>query len=188
VIDRSQRAATSDGAITDRGDVPSSVRPRNLRDFDRSGYDKGRSTLMQAAWFATLHLVFKKWWFPPKLRPSILRRFGARIGTGAVIRHGVIVQWPWKLSVGDHCWIGERSWFINLEPISIGNDVCISQGAVICSGSHVADDVRFRYDNAPIHIRDGAWIALGATVLRGVTVPAGHVVPAGTVLRSSPGV
>lgn len=157
---------------------------RRLADFDRRGYDKGRSVPVQALWHAVQHLVFVKWWLPPRLRPPILRAFGARIGQRVLIRHGVVIQWPWKVEVGDDVWIGERAWFITLEPIRIGNDVCISQGAVLCSGSHRHDDPRFRYDNAPVEIQDGAWVAIGATVLRGVTIGPGALVPAGSVART----
>lgn len=156
---------------------------RQLSDFDARGYDKGRSLLGQAAWFAVLHLVFKKWWLPARCRPSLLRRFGATVGNGVLIRHDVVVQWPWKLTIGDDVWIGERAWIINLEQVVIEHDVCISQGAVLCTGSHVHADPRFGYDNGPITVRQGAWVALGAVVLRGVTVGTDALVPAGAVVR-----
>ena len=160
---------------------------RDLANFDRRGYDKGRPFLMQAGWFAVMHLFFVKWWFPARLRPALLRAFGATVGERVLIRHGVIIQWPWKVKIGDDCWVGERVWLITLESITLGDDVCLSQGAVLCTGSHLAEDPRFSYDNAPIVVEDGAWIALRATVLRGVTVPAGAVVGAGSVLRRGSG-
>ena len=60
------------------------------------------------------------------------------------------MHWPWKLSIGDHCWIGEGAWLLNLEPITIGHDVCISQEALLCNGSHDRCDPALEYDNAPI--------------------------------------
>lgn len=161
------------------------VLDRRLADFDRSGYDKGRSVLGQAAWFAVCHLIFVKWWLPPALRPPILRLFGGKIGSGVLIRHGVVVQWPWKVAIGDDCWIGERAWFINLECITLEDNVCVSQGAVLCTGSHVHDDPRFRYDNAAITLGSGTWVGLGATVLRGVNLAPHSLVPAGAVARRS---
>jgi len=156
-----------------------------LSTFDASlGYDKGRSKFWQAAWVIVSHLVFMKWWCPRKARPAILRAFGAEVGTGVVIRPSVRVHWPWKLSIGDDTWIGEDAWLLNLEPINIGSDVCISQRALLCTGSHRHDSPDFRYDNAPVVVEDGAWVALGATVLRGVTVGTGAVVAAGAVVRA----
>lgn len=128
-------------------------------------------------------LVFRAWWCPRRLRPVILRAFGATVGTGVTIRPAVKIHWPWKLAIGDDTWIGEESWLLNLEPITIGSDVCISQRAFLCTGSHDHDSPDFRYDNGPIVVEDGAWIALGALVLRGVTVGRGVVVPAGAVVR-----
>lgn len=154
---------------------------RRLRDFTVGGYEKGRNVLWQAAWFATMNLVFMKWWLPPKLRPWILRAFGAKIGKRVLIRHRVRVQWPWKLEIGDDCWIGEGAWLMNLEPITIEHDVCISQEALLCTGSHNRWKATFDFDNGPIHVQRGAWIAARAVVLRGAHIGAMHAVPSGVV-------
>jgi putative colanic acid biosynthesis acetyltransferase WcaF len=134
-------------------------------------------------WFATSHMFFQKWWMPARCRPSLLRLFGAQIGQGVFIRHNVRVLWPWKLSLGDWSWLGEDSWILNLEPVSIGENVCVSQGVFICTGSHDTRSATFEYDNAPIVIEDGVWIAARATLLRGALVSAGTVVSAGTIVR-----
>ena len=156
---------------------------RDLRGFTGAGYDKGRPFLIQALWFAVLNLLFVRWWLPRGLRPVLLRAFGAYVGDRVLIRHRVRVQWPWKLSIGDDVWIGEGAWLLNLERIVIEDDVCISQEAFLCTGSHNHRSPTFEFDNGPITVRHGAWIAARATVLRGVTIGAGAVVPAGTVAR-----
>ncbi len=155
--------------------------PRDLAAFTGAGYHKGRSRLWQAAWFATMNLVFSKWWLPPRFRPAILRAFGAQVGDRVLIRHRVRVLWPWKLSIGDDCWIGEGAWLLNLEPIVIEDDVCLSQESMLCTGSHRHDDPAFEFDNAPIRIGRGAWVAARATVLRGTTVNPGEVISAHAV-------
>ena len=109
---------------------------RDLSTFTLGTYDKGRSKMVQAIWFATLYLVFYRWWCPAALRVRILRWFGATIGDGVHIRHRVRVHWPWKLIIGDRCWIGEGAWILNLEPVTIEADVCVSQEAMLCTGSH----------------------------------------------------
>lgn len=151
---------------------------RSLRGFTGAGYDKGRPLPVQVAWFAVLHLVFVKWWFPARWRPAVLRAFGARIGRRVLIRHGVRVHWPWRLSVGDDVWIGEGAWLLNLRQITIGSDVCVSQGALLCTGSHQRHSPTFEFDNGPIRLEPGAWVAARAVVLRGVTVGRGAVVGA----------
>lgn len=141
-----------------------------LSAFRGTGYDKGRPVLTQAAWFAVQNLVFGTWWCPARLRVTLLRLFGARVGNGVLIRHRVRVLWPWKLSIGDDCWIGEGVWLLNLEPIRLGSDVCLSQEAFLCTGSHLFDSPSFEFDNAPISVGDGTWVAAQALVLRGVGV------------------
>ncbi|MFB9461651.1 putative colanic acid biosynthesis acetyltransferase [Streptomyces cinereospinus] len=156
---------------------------RSLRGFTGAGYDKGRPLLVQAVWFAVLHLLFVKWWFPARWRPAVLRAFGARVGRRVLIRRGVRVHWPWRLSVGDDVWIGEDAWLLNLEQITIGNDVCVSQGALLCTGSHQHHHPTFEFDNGPIRLEPGAWVAARSVVLRGVTVGRGAVVGASAVAR-----
>lgn len=151
---------------------------RSLAGFQGHGYDKGRPRYIQAAWFAVQNLIFWKWWLPARLRPKLLRAFGANVGDGVFIRHRVRVLWPWKLTVGDNTWIGEDAWILNLEPVSIGHDVCISQGAFLCGGSHDMTSPTFEYDNGSITVDDEVWIGAQAMILRGVTVGKGAVVAA----------
>jgi putative colanic acid biosynthesis acetyltransferase WcaF len=165
-----------------RGRPPVSKRPdgsaRSLAGFTGAGYDKGRGPIWQVAWLATSGAVFTRWWCPANFRVSILRAFGAQIGTGVLIRHRVRIHWPWKLTVGENTWIGEEVWLLNLEPILLGSNVCISQDAFLCTGSHDRDSPTFEFDNAPISVGDRTWIGARATILRGVSVGADTVVGA----------
>ena len=116
--------------------------------------------------------VFMRWWMPARGRVAILRAFGANIGEGVLIRHRVRIHWPWKLTIGSHSWIGEGAWLLNLEAITIGASVCISQEALICTGSHDLRSPTFEFDNGCIVIEEGAWVAARATVLRGIRIGA----------------
>ncbi|MFF8275751.1 WcaF family extracellular polysaccharide biosynthesis acetyltransferase [Streptomyces lateritius] len=156
---------------------------RNLPAFTLAGYDKGRGKTVQALWFVVMNTVFMAWFCPARLRVALLRAFGATIGDGVLVRHRVRVLWPWKLTVGDHTWIGEGAWLLNLEPITLGAHVCVSQEALLCTGGHDHRAADFRYRNAPITVEDGAWIATRATVLAGVTVGRHAVLAAGTTLH-----
>lgn len=158
---------------------------RDLQNFTGAGYDKGRNVLVQILWAIISEAIVVKVWFPARGRVWVLRRFGARIGEGVLIRHGVKIHWPWKLDIGNNVWIGVDAWLLNLEPITIGSNVCISQSAMLCTGSHDADSPTFEFDNAPIHVEDGVWVAARATILRGVTIGARTVIGATALVTTS---
>lgn len=155
---------------------------RRLRQFTGHGYDKGRGLAWQALWVCASALLVERIWCPSRVRVAVLRSFGARIGERVLIRHGVRIHWPWKLKIDDDVWIGVDAWLLNLEPIEIGSNVCISQAAFLCTGSHQANSPTFEYDNAPIRVLDEAWIAARAVVLRGVTVGRRALVGAGALV------
>jgi putative colanic acid biosynthesis acetyltransferase WcaF len=158
---------------------------RHLSGFTGRGYDKGRSRLWQGAWLLTQSLFFQPWWVPARFRVLALRAFGATIGDGVLIRHRVRVHWPWKLTIGNFSWIGEGVWILNLENVAIGQNVCISQEALLCTGSHDRHSPTFEFDNAPIHIGDGSWLGARAVVLRGVTIGCDVVVGATALVAKS---
>lgn len=154
-----------------------------LRGFTGANYDKGRGVAWQAAWWATQHLLFKKWWFPASIRPTLLRLFGAHVGCRVHIRNDVRIHWPWKLTVGDDVWIGEGAHVLNLEHVKVGSDVCISQGSLLCTGSHDRRNPTFEFDNKPISIGNHSWIAARAIILPGAVVPERTTVGANVVYR-----
>ncbi len=170
--------------MNDEGPNPVNLR-HDLRGFTGAGYNRGRNSLWQVAWLLISGLVVVRWWCPGGVRLRILRFFGATIGNGVLIRHRVRIHWPWKLTVGDGSWVGEEVWILNLEPVTIGENVCVSQGVLLCTGSHQRDSRTFEFDNAPIVIDDGAWIAARATVLRGVHIGADCVVGATALVTRS---
>lgn len=136
-------------------------------------------------WYFLQHTLLKSSLFPGIFRPIILRFFGASIGSRVVIRRGVRIHFPWNLSIGDDCWIGEEVWFINHEKVTIGSDVCISQRSIICSGGHDYRSSTLEYAHKPVEIKDGAWVCLDAKVLPGVTIGECSVVSAGEIVRKS---
>ncbi|MFF0816075.1 DapH/DapD/GlmU-related protein [Rhodococcus sp. NPDC003318] len=157
---------------------------RSLAALRGRSYDKGRGTFAQVLWVAISTLVFTQVWCPNRTRCMLLRAFGARVGTGVLIKHRVNVQWPWKLSIGDDSWIGTGVDLYDVDRIAIGSNVCISQHAYLCTGSHDRRSPVFEYDNAPIVIEDGAWLCARSVVLRGVTVGADSVVGATAVVST----
>ena len=138
-----------------------------------------------AIWFAVQHIAFKSAFFPSRIRPICLRLFGASVGHGVVIRRGVRVHFPWNLSIGNYCWIGEEVWLINHEQITIESNVCISQRSIVCSGGHDFRSATLEYKHKPILIKAGSWLCVDVKILPGVTIGECSVVSAGQVAGKS---
>jgi len=155
----------------------------DLSIYDNSDFDRGASLWKEALWIALRALFFQTaipW--PSRFRAAILRSFGAKIGEDVVIRANINISFPWRLSIGDHVWIGEDVGILSLAPVTIESNVCISQRAYLCTGSHDFRREDFKLKVAPITVRTGSWVAAVAFVGPGVEVGTGAVVSAGSVV------
>src|SRR5579859_3880583 len=116
----------------------------DLASYDNSWYRPGRPFWMQALWFFVGLPLLRCQLIPSSaFRRVLLRTFGATVGRGVVVKTGVRVKYPWRLRVGDYSWIGEDVWIDNLGDVQIGSNVCISQGAYLCTGNHDWSDPAF---------------------------------------------
>jgi putative colanic acid biosynthesis acetyltransferase WcaF len=115
------------------------------------------------------------------LKRAVLRAFGASIGRNVTIKPQVKITFPWKLMVGDNVWLGEECWLLNLERVVIGSNVCISQRAFLCTGSHDYKQTTFDLITRPIKLEDGVWIGAACWVGPGVTMEYHSVLTAGSV-------
>jgi putative colanic acid biosynthesis acetyltransferase WcaF len=154
----------------------------DLSTFDNSGYRPGRSLLVQTLWFLIGLPLLKNHFIPSSgFRAKLLRIFGAKLGIGVVLKPGLRVKYPWRLSVGDHSWLGEDCWIDNIADVRIGSHVCVSQAAYLCTGNHDWSDRSFSLRLGEIVLEDGAWVGARALVGPGVTVGRLAVLTAGGV-------
>lgn len=154
----------------------------SLASFDGSDFNKGAGMFRITLWYFVNALIVRASWNPfMKIKVMTLRAFGARIGKGLVIKNNVTIKYPWKLVVGNDCWLGEGCWIDNLDNVTIGNDVCVSQGAMLLTGNHDYNLYNMPYRNAPITIEDGAWIGARTTVCPGVIVHRNAILTVGSV-------
>jgi putative colanic acid biosynthesis acetyltransferase WcaF len=156
---------------------------RDLSRFENKS--TGSRTVVFFMWLLVQNIFFKSFWFPSRLRVFTLRLFGAQIGRSVLIRRGVRVHFPKNLVIGDNSWIGEDVWFINHEKIEVGENVCISQAAIVCSSGHDLNSTFLDYKHAKIKISSGAWVCLRATLLAGSIVGKGAVVSAGEIFSGN---
>jgi putative colanic acid biosynthesis acetyltransferase WcaF len=138
--------------------------------------------ILRILWYLFSQFFFKSSWLPfTFIKVFILRIFGAKIGKSVVIKPSVNIKYPWKLSLGNHVWIGENVWIDNLDNVVIGNNVCISQGAFLLCGNHNYKKDSFDLITKPIIVQDGVWIGAKSTVLPGVTAKSHSILSAGSV-------
>ncbi|MBL8210488.1 MAG: colanic acid biosynthesis acetyltransferase WcaF [Bryobacterales bacterium] len=158
----------------------------NLALFQSHSYHPGRSLLVQCAWFFVGLPLLRSAWIPSSsFRRWLLRLFGADIAQGVVIKPGVRVKFPWKLTAGRNCWIGEDAWIDNLAHVTLGRDVCLSQGVYLCTGNHDWSDPAFGLRIESIQIDDGAWVAARASLAPGVRIGTHAVVGLGAVVSAN---
>lgn len=119
------------------------------------------------------------------LKVFVLRLFGAQVGGRCVIKPRVRIKLPWKLKVGNDVWLGEGVWIDNIDHVEIGNDVCISQDAYLCTGNHDWSRVDFKLTAKPIQIENQVWIGARTSVGPGVIVKDGAVLTLGSVAVSN---
>jgi putative colanic acid biosynthesis acetyltransferase WcaF len=146
-----------------------------IRTVDNSTYrtthDPGAGKVRQIVWYFVNLIFFKSAWnVSSGLKIFLLRLFGAKVGSGVVIKPAVNIKYPWKLVVGEYAWIGEGCWIDNLSDVLIGSSVTLSQGCLLLTGSHDHTKSTFDFLSQPIHIEDGVWIGARAVVYGGVRI------------------
>lgn len=154
----------------------------DLTDYRAPDY-QGRGPVVRLLWYFVSLVVFQTGLFPfGRIKPSILRLFGAQVGKGLVVKPYVRIKFPWRLTTGDHVWIGEETWIDNLADVTLGSHICISQGCYFCTGSHNHRSRGFELETKPIVVGSGAWIAARTTLLPGAKVGANAIVAAASVV------
>jgi putative colanic acid biosynthesis acetyltransferase WcaF len=162
--------------------------PNRFQDLSR--FHLPAASRGRPAWFVQLWWLFEAVLVRPT--PQVLyswrrfawRLFGAHVGRHVLIRPGVRVTYPWKVTIGDYCWIGDNATLYSIAKITIGEHSVISQEAYLCAATHDHLDVSFPLVGSPINIEPECWIAARAFVGPGVRIGHGAVVGACSVLLS----
>lgn len=152
----------------------------DLGNYQTRNFTRGRSALWEASWLFMQWLAVRSWLPGSWHRRLLLRLFGAKIGSGVKIKPGLKVKFPWRLTIGNDSWIGEDVWIDNLAEVAIGANVCISQGAYLCTGSHDWTSPQFDLIIKPISIHEGSWVAASSIVGPGVTIGQGAILGLGS--------
>lgn len=154
--------------------------------FDKKDFDAGASTLKIVAWYYVSTLFFRSGLIPfSSVLVFLLKLFGCKAGKDLRIKPFVNIKYPWRLTIGDHAWIGEGCTIENLAQVTLGNNVCLSQRSMLVTGNHDYKKTTFDLIVKPIIIEDGAWVGANAIVCPGVVVATHAVLTVGAVAHNN---
>ncbi|RPG79265.1 MAG: colanic acid biosynthesis acetyltransferase WcaF [Crocinitomicaceae bacterium TMED135] len=157
----------------------------DLSKYHSNNYKPG-NIFLRFFWYFINVIFFKSSFFPFNfLKIFLLRLFGCSLGKGVVIKPNVNIKYPWKLSLGNYVWIGEQVWIDNLDNVTIGNHVCISQGAILICGSHDYKKPSFDLITKEIILNDGVWVGTKSIILPGVVAESHAILSAGSVMSKN---
>lgn len=160
-------------------------RNHDLADVTRGNVFTGTSSFslqhkIKRAVFYLSWLLLARWTPAPfhLWRVFVLRLFGADVQWSVKLHGSVIIWQPRNLTIGERSVVGPGAILYNVDLITLGSEVVVSQRAHLCCGSHDIADPDFPLVHKPIIVRDKAWIAAEAFVGPGVTVGRGAVLGA----------
>lgn len=113
------------------------------------------------------------------LRVLLLRVAGVNIGKRTWISSGVRVDFPWRLTIGNNCYIS-RAAYLDCRggTIRIGDNTDISVGALIFTLSHDIYSIDFKVKQSDVVVGNRVWIGARSIVLPGAEISDGTVIGA----------
>ena len=125
--------------------------------------------------------------FGSRLRILLLRRAGANIGEGCVIRPFAKISAPGALTLGNCSGIGSGNILGCQGGVAVGARVMIGTDVIVYTTNHVWSEEVGTYAGQglsfmPVSIGDDAWIGSRAIILPGVRVGKGATIGAGAVV------
>ncbi len=117
-----------------------------------------------------------------RLRRMYLRLIGMKIGKGSFVMKHVYLMDPQKVVIGSYSHVNRDCLLDGRGGLVIGDDVSISHGVKLMTGSHDMNSSDFSARMLPIEIGNHVWIGVGAIVLQNVHIGEGAVVCAGAVV------
>lgn len=108
----------------------------------------------------------------------LLRLFGAKVHSKAVVYSSVRIYMPWNLEMEEYACLSPEVDCYNVAKIKIGAHSTVSQKTYLCSASHDITKINNPLITAPIIIEDQAWVGASVFIGMGVTIGQGAVVGA----------
>ncbi len=154
----------------------------DLTTYNNSWYSPGASFFKRSCWYLINSIFLRSACNPfSSIKIFWLRVFGAKVGKGVVLKPCVNIKYPWLLEIGNAVWIGENVWIDNLTHVSIQDNVIVSQGAMLLTGSHDYTKPAFDLITGEIVLEPGVWIGAKSIVCPGIVCHTHSVLAAGSV-------
>ena len=157
----------------------------DLSQYNNSWYKPGAGMAVRVLWYFVNRIFFISYFPFSSVKKTLLVLFGAGVGRGVVVKPHLNIKYPWRLTIGNNCWIGEGVWIDNLDDVVIGDNCCLSQGAMLLSGNHNYKKSTFDLMTAKIVLEEGVWIGAKAMVCGGTVCRSHSVLTAGSVTADS---
>ena len=155
----------------------------DLRSYNNDTFYRGEHVWKEFIWRIIQQSLFNIEWLKLyKLKYYLLKQFNADIKSTVIIKPKTKITFPWRLAIGENSWIGEETWLLNLDRITIGENVCISQRSFLCTGSHDWTKSSFDLITKPINIENGVWICANVFIGPGVTIGENSIIKPGSVV------
>jgi len=121
------------------------------------------------------------------IRYVLLKRLAKRCGKNVAVMPSVHLHIGKNLIIGNHISIREHT-YIDGDFLEIGDNVMISHGSSIITGSHYYDKIipmRDLLEDRPVKIGDNVWIGAGARIIGSVNIGDNVIVGANAVVVKS---
>lgn len=120
-----------------------------------------------------------------RLRCTLFKCSGMRIGSRSVLYMGAEVRSPWRVRIGSGVAIGSHAVLDGRGGIQICDRVNMSSDVMLWTAQHDYRKPNFETMIAPVVIEEYAWLGPRVIVLPGVTIARGCVIGAGAVVTRS---
>jgi maltose O-acetyltransferase len=118
-------------------------------------------------------------------RDALLRELFGAVGDGSTVKPRFSCDYGFNIRTGRNLFVNYDCVFLDVAPITIGDDVQIAPAVQLYTATHPLDPEVRRSGlegGKPIRIGNNVWIGGGAIVLPGVTIGDDAVIGAGSVV------
>lgn len=113
-----------------------------------------------------------------RVRRLLYQLCGMKIGKSSRIMMNTVVIYPWRIKIGERCYINEYCHLDGRGGLEIQNDVSVSIYTLILTATHKSNSPGFEYKQEPVKLEKNVWTGARCCILPGTTLKARSIVGA----------